>query len=124
MAVTFPDKQKWVASLEAAIKSLQRVDATFKRTVSYHQFLSHEVIHEFDLEINKVNFFVKFFILQKLQEFRVLELKGDRRLELNCTLIVSNHVSLSSILSTMLSINVHVTSRYLLVQASIRPVMS
>lgn len=35
MAVTFPDKQKWVASLEAAIKSLQRVEATFKRTVSY-----------------------------------------------------------------------------------------
>jgi hypothetical protein len=34
MAVTFPDKQKWVASFEAAIKSLQRVDATFKRTVS------------------------------------------------------------------------------------------
>lgn len=52
MAVTFPDKQKWVASLEAAIKSLQRVDATFKRTVGYHQFLSLEVIHGFDLEIN------------------------------------------------------------------------
>lgn len=54
MAVTFPDKQKWVASLEAAIKSLQRVDATFKRTVSYHQFLSLEVtsIDGFNLEIN------------------------------------------------------------------------
>lgn len=34
-----------------------------------------------------------FFIYQRLQEFRILELKGDRRLELNCTLIVSNHVS-------------------------------
>lgn len=56
MAVTFPDKQKWVASLEAAIKSLQRVDATFKRTVSYHQFLSLEVtsIHGFDLEIDMI----------------------------------------------------------------------
>lgn len=93
MAVTFPDKQKWVASLEAAIKSLQRVEATFKRTVSYHQFLSQKVIHGFILEINKVNYFLEIFIHQKLQEFRVLELKGDRRLELNCTLIVSNHVS-------------------------------
>lgn len=92
MAVTFPDKQKWVASLEAAIKSLQRVDATFKRTVRYHHFLSRS--HRgFDLEINKVNIFMEFFTHQKLQEFRVLELKGDRRLELNCTLIVSNHVS-------------------------------
>lgn len=36
---------------------------------------------------------MEFFTHQKLQEFRVLELKGDRRLELNCTLIVSNHVS-------------------------------
>lgn len=56
MAVTFPDKQKWVASLEAAIKSLQRVDSTFKRTVSYHQFLSLEVtsIHGFDLEIDMI----------------------------------------------------------------------
>lgn len=111
MAVTFPDKQKWVASLEAAIKSLQRVDATFKRTVGYHQFLSLEVIHGFDYEINKVYFFMDYFIQQKLQEFRVLELKGDRRLELNCTLIVSNHVSQVFVIKhhTMLSINVHVT---------------
>lgn len=36
---------------------------------------------------------MEIFTHQKLQEFRVLELKGDRRLELNCTLIVSNHVS-------------------------------
>nr|XP_034339330.1 citron Rho-interacting kinase-like isoform X2 [Crassostrea gigas] len=74
MAVTFPDKQKWVASLEAAIKSLQRVDATFKRT--------------------------------KLQEFRVLELKGDRRLELNCTLIVSNHMLLLGADEGLFAVNI------------------
>ncbi|XP_078336278.1 citron Rho-interacting kinase-like isoform X2 [Crassostrea virginica] len=74
MAVTFPDKQKWVASLEAAIKSLQRVDATFKRT--------------------------------KLQEFRVLELKGDRRLELNCTLVVSNHMLLLGADEGLFAVNI------------------
>lgn len=54
---------------------------------------------------------MEFFTHQKLQEFRVLELKGDRRLELNCTLIVSNHVSQVFVIKhhTMLSINIHVT---------------
>ncbi|XP_056008615.1 citron Rho-interacting kinase-like isoform X2 [Ostrea edulis] len=75
MAVTFPDKQKWVASFEAAIKSLQRVDATFKRT--------------------------------RLQEFRILELKGDRRLELNCTLIVSNHMLLLGADEGLFAVNIH-----------------
>ncbi|XP_062613550.1 citron Rho-interacting kinase-like, partial [Saccostrea cucullata] len=75
MAVTFPDKQKWVASLEAAVRSLQRVDATFKRT--------------------------------KLQEFRVLELKGDRRLELNCTLVVSNHMLLLGADEGLFAVNIH-----------------
>lgn len=62
MVVIFFDKQKWVVFFEVVIKSFQRVDVIFKRIVSYYQFLFFEVIYGFDYEINKVYFFMDYFI--------------------------------------------------------------
>ncbi|KAK3596286.1 hypothetical protein CHS0354_030661 [Potamilus streckersoni] len=62
MAGDFPDKQKWVASLEAAIKNLQQKQDRITRS--------------------------------KMQVTSVLELSGEKRQELNCTLILGQQLIL------------------------------
>ncbi|KAL3857416.1 hypothetical protein ACJMK2_012090 [Sinanodonta woodiana] len=62
MAGDFPDKQKWVASLEAAIKNLQQKQERITRS--------------------------------KMQVTSVLELSGEKRQELNCSLILGQKLIL------------------------------
>ncbi|WAR01895.1 CTRO-like protein [Mya arenaria] len=61
MAPGFPEKQQWVASLEAAIKHLQKGDKV-KRS--------------------------------KMEMTTLLDLSGDQRLELNCSLLLSKQLTL------------------------------
>ncbi|KAK3084551.1 hypothetical protein FSP39_015212 [Pinctada imbricata] len=75
MALNFNDKQKWAAYLEAAVKSLQRVDTSFKR--------------------------------MKLEQHKLLELSGDRRLELNCTLVLSKQILLLGADEGLYGVNIH-----------------
>ncbi|XP_052223336.1 citron Rho-interacting kinase-like isoform X2 [Dreissena polymorpha] len=73
MAPGFPEKQRWVASLEATIKQLQRGD-TVRRA--------------------------------KLESMCLLDLTGDQRLELNCSLLLSKQLTLVGADEGLFAVNV------------------
>ncbi|XP_052800201.1 citron rho-interacting kinase-like isoform X2 [Mya arenaria] len=73
MAPGFPEKQQWVASLEAAIKHLQKGDKV-KRS--------------------------------KMEMTTLLDLSGDQRLELNCSLLLSKQLTLLGADEGLFAVNV------------------
>ena len=126
MAMNFSDKQKWVATLEAIIThspdTFKRKDAVSTTPEKKTQFkiLKYEFLFLlFKLFLNFMKkqlfshffffFFFFFMVLQKLLGNTILTTSDEKRLEINCSLSLSDKVC-SSVPGVLLMILIDLSS--------------
>lgn len=92
MTTNFIEKQRWVAALEAAVRSVQRKDV-LRKSVSILELQLQSCDAPLQVVV-VIPFYFDIFIAQRPQMTTVVSLKDPDRKEFNCALVLSSQVGM------------------------------